>query len=105
MSLSDADQWALFGAVTFIILVSLALWVKYLPRYRQYKKKSAKLDKLNDQYEELRKRRKDLVFHYYWSVDSGNLKDADKHEVEVLEIDERIGKIRETYSEIESGGA
>jgi biopolymer transport protein ExbB/TolQ len=103
MAISDAGQWTIFGVLSIVILVLTVLWVQFLPRYKQYKQKIAKLDSLNSQYEELRRRRKDLVFHFFWSVDSGNMKEADEHERDVLDIDKKLKSIRESYSGVERG--
>jgi hypothetical protein len=104
MAVSDTTQWAIFGILSVLIVLGIGLWIKYMPRYREYRKKIANLDALNEQYEELRKKRKDLVFHFYWSLDSGNQKDADLHESEVLDIDKNLTSIRDRYSIIEKGG-
>ena len=104
MAVSDTEQWAIFGTLSIFIVLGIVLWIKYLPRYKEYKKKITKLESLNNQYEELRKKRKDLVFHFYWSLDSGNHKEADLHECEVLDIDEKLESIRERYSIVEKGG-
>ena len=101
--MNDAGQWTIFGVLSAVILLSVILWMRYLPRYRVYKRKVAKLDALNSQYEELRKRRKDLVFHFFWSVDSGNMKDADEHELEVIKIDKKLEEVKTSYIGVEQG--
>ncbi len=104
MTTSVTIQWVVLGVAAVIALLSGALWVKYLPKYRQYKRKQQCLDGLNLQYEELRKRRRDTVFNFFWSVDSDDLGTADRHERDVLEIDEKLTTIRNSYKEVEMGG-
>ena len=104
MAVSESSQWAIFGIFTILGLVGIVLWFKFLPTYRAYKVKSSKLQVINSEYEELRKRRKDLVFHFYWCVDSGNMKEADQHEVAVLDIDKKLETLRASYDTVERGG-
>lgn len=104
MTVSQSSQWTIFAVFAFIGLVSLVLWLIYLPSYRAYKIKSSKLQVINSEYEELRKRRKDLVFHFYWCVDSGNVKEADQHENDVLDIDKKLETLRGSYDTVERGG-
>jgi hypothetical protein len=104
MTVSESGQWLIVGSLIAVILIASILWIRYMPSYRAYRLKCAKLNSINVEYEELRRRRKDLVFHFYWSVDSGQQKDADKHETEVIAIDRKLESLRDAYTSIQRGG-
>lgn len=97
MEVSESSQWAIFGVFAILIILGIGAWITLLPKYRQYRRKMARLNVIDSQFEQLRKRRKDLVFHFYWAVDSGELRDADAHEQEVLQIDEKLKQLREEF--------
>jgi hypothetical protein len=102
MTVSQGDQWAVLGVLAAISVILIGLWLKYFPKYRRYRGKMEKLNKVNAQYEELRKRRKDLVFHYFWAVDSGSLREADDHEDRIINIDSKLNSLRESFKQIQS---
>lgn len=104
MAINDSSKWALFGVFTLVGVISVFLWIKFLPVYRAYNSKWSRLQIINAEYEELRRKRKDLVFHFYWCVDSGNMTEADVHEKDVLDIDKKLDNLRSSYSCIERGG-
>ena len=99
MAVDDDAQWAIFALFTILALVGVGLWLKYLPNYRRYRKRVAKLGEINAEYNELCKQRKDLVFHFYWCVDRGDLSEANQHEKRVNEIDVQLGILRESYNQ------
>lgn len=97
MTVSESSQWAIFGVFAILMLVGVGAWIALLPKYRQYRRKMSRLNVIDSKFQQLCARRKDLVFHFYWSVDSGDVRDADSHEREVLQIDERIKQLREEF--------
>ena len=102
MTVSQGGQWAVLGVLAAISIIFIGLWVRYFPKYRRYRGKMERLNKVNAQYEELRKRRKDLVFHYFWAVDSGSLLEADDHENRIINIDSKLNSLRESFKQIQS---
>lgn len=99
--ISVAGQWALFGALTVLLVLTMVLWVKYLPRLKAYRFKNAKLTAVNRRYVELCKSRKDIVYHFFWAVDRGDTKEADMHEERVIEIDSKLDDLRAQYKLIQ----
>jgi hypothetical protein len=100
---SDSTNWIVFGVLGALILISLFLWVKYLPKIRKYKSKRNSLNMLSSRYNQLCRERKDLVFHFYWAVDRGDNKEADVYEEQVLMIDSRLEKLKTEFDLVSRG--
>jgi len=104
-SVSDSTTWIVFGVLALFIVIAFGLWLKYLPRIRLYREKLSALNNINAKYIRLCRERKDLVFHFFWAVDRGDSKEADSYEKHVLEIDDKLDRLREEYLAVEKGGA
>ena len=99
----DSTNWIVFGVLGALILIALILWVKFLPKIRQYKSKRNSLNMISSRYKQLCRERKDLVFHFYWAVDRGDHKEADVYEDQVLMIDSRLEKLKNEYDLVSRG--
>jgi hypothetical protein len=97
---SAAASWAVFGVFAILIVVALGLWIRFLPKYRQYQKKEKALSLINQKYVELCRRRRDLVYHFFWSVDRGDSREADMHEGEILVIDKELSSLKSQYDDV-----
>jgi hypothetical protein len=53
---------------------------------------------ISSRYNQLCRERKDLVFHFYWAVDRGDIKEADVYEEQVLQIDSRLAKLKDEFN-------
>ena len=93
-SVSESSNWVIFGVLFFIVLVTFAFWWKLRPRINTYLSKNQKLAEINQAYNSLRKSRADFVYHYYWAIDSGELREATMHEDRILQIDTQLEKLR-----------
>ena len=102
--MSDSTEWIVFVFLSVMALVCTALWIKYLPKFRMYKRKASILSGINRKYTELCRRRRDLVYHFFWSVDGGEMRQADEHERDVLGIDEELKTLRQKYDDVERSG-
>eukprot|EP01066_Platyproteum_vivax_P009574 Platyproteum_vivax@DN4224_c0_g1_i1.p1 len=91
---------ALVFVVLIIILIPPILWV-VCPYYSRYRHKCNVLDNINLEYENLRKTREDVVFHYYWAVDRNDLKEAAQHEKYVQDLDGKCKQLQKVYHEYE----
>eukprot|EP00916_Digyalum_oweni_P025709 GHVL01042315.1.p1 GENE.GHVL01042315.1~~GHVL01042315.1.p1 ORF type:complete len:117 (+),score=23.86 GHVL01042315.1:19-369(+) len=94
-------------AISAVILISIALiyfFISYiLPYYREYIYKCELLDSVNREYENIRKVREDVVFHYHWANERGDFKEAGNHEAYVLELDEKLKHLTSTYNQVALG--
>lgn len=70
---------------------------------RQWQQKQARLDAINKEYENLRSVRKDAVYHHGWAQSRGDWKEAEDHEAHVVEIDKKLGILKEQYQAVEDG--
>mmetsp|Transcript_61168 Transcript_61168/g.145679 ORF Transcript_61168/g.145679 Transcript_61168/m.145679 type:complete len:122 (+) Transcript_61168:100-465(+) len=90
-----------------VLLVCLALLLYYgrrllqwgLAKYRLEKR----LDSINEEYERLRQVRQDVVYHHGWATSRGDHKEAESHEKHVIEIDEKLEKLRDRYDAVKAG--
>lgn len=98
MEVSDSTNWIIFGVLGGVIIIALALWVKFLPKIRKYRSKRNSLNMISSRYNQICRERKDLVFHFYWAVDRGDNKEADVYEEQVLQIDSRLEKLKAEYN-------
>ncbi|CAK9115582.1 Hypothetical protein SCF082_LOCUS53488 [Durusdinium trenchii] len=57
---------------------------------RRWQRKQARLDTINNEYENLRSIRKDAVYHHGWAQSRGEFKEAQDHEAHVEDIDKCI---------------
>mmetsp|Transcript_46652 Transcript_46652/g.108965 ORF Transcript_46652/g.108965 Transcript_46652/m.108965 type:complete len:117 (-) Transcript_46652:42-392(-) len=97
-----------FSWLTALMLVLLLLcggiYGKKLYRaVRQWQQKQARLDAINKEYENLRSVRKDAVYHHGWAQSRGDWKEAEDHEAHVVEIDKKLGILKEQYQAVEDG--
>jgi cytochrome b subunit of formate dehydrogenase len=93
--------WGIFTVMAVLAVTGVILWIRFLPKYRNYKKKAGLLNSVNQKYIALCKQRKDLVYHFYWAVDRVEMKEADFHEQEVLKIDKELESLRTKFKDIE----
>ncbi len=98
MSSLTALHWGLIGALLLITTVSVALWILFFPKYKQYTKRVRSLAQIDSEYRRLAKSREDVIFHFYWAVDRGDMADADKQESIVMNIDAQLETLRNTYN-------
>ena len=96
--ISESTNWIIFGVLCGVIVISLVLWLKFLPKIRKYRSKRNSLNMISSRYNQLCRERKDLVFHFYWAVDRGDNKEADVYEEQVLQIDSRLAKLKDEYN-------
>lgn len=87
-----------------LFVVAAGLIRVFWPKLQRYRARGANLDEVEKRYESLRRARKDVVYHYYWSTDRGDWKEADQHEKHCEELDNELDDLRETFHHIESGG-
>lgn len=90
------------SVILILVLTVFAFRVVY-PKYKKYRRKHTALDDLEEQYENLRSARKDVVFHYHWAKDRGDWRESDSHEKHCEELDNQLDDIRATFQSIESG--
>jgi len=96
---SDELDLEWYHFIGLIIFFPLGIYITI--KLRRWYKKKIILDQINEQYETLRSARGDVVYHYHWSVEDHDRKSASQHESHVMEIDEKLQKLRETYSKVE----
>ncbi|CAJ1336403.1 unnamed protein product [Effrenium voratum] len=70
---------------------------------RRWQRKQARLDAINQEYENLRSVRKDAVYHHGWAQSRGEFREAKDHEAHVVDIDRKLGILREQYKAVEDG--
>ncbi len=70
---------------------------------RNFMRRKRKLDAINKDYETLRSVRHDAVYHYGWASSRGDTKEADAHELHVMEIDRKLGVLKRKYEAIQAG--
>ena len=100
---SDSTNWVVFSVLALIVVVSFGLWLKFRPRINQYLAKNRKMDEINRAYNSLCRSRADVVYHYYWAVDSGELREASRHEARVLEVDSQLESLRLKFKAVQDG--
>lgn len=62
------------------------------------------MDELDARYEELRKMRRELVYHVDWARERGDRQEAIGLESEVERVDKELEEIKKLYEELEKQG-
>eukprot|EP00928_Gymnodinium_smaydae_P012963 TRINITY_DN14737_c0_g2_i1.p2 TRINITY_DN14737_c0_g2~~TRINITY_DN14737_c0_g2_i1.p2 ORF type:complete len:120 (+),score=29.62 TRINITY_DN14737_c0_g2_i1:74-433(+) len=88
------------GAIAFVVLF-IAL-VRAWRWYSRWARKQKRLDDINSEYELLRSVRQDALYHHGWAGSRGDHKEAEAHERHVMDIDEKLAKLKELYQSVEA---
>lgn len=94
------EQLYIVIPVLLITILLLILWISFYPKIQKYKNKVNKLNSINYEYEKLRSVRLGVVYHYFWSIDNREWKQASIHEQKVLNIDDRLKALKDEYNNV-----
>eukprot|EP00930_Biecheleria_cincta_P099493 TRINITY_DN91116_c0_g1_i1.p1 TRINITY_DN91116_c0_g1~~TRINITY_DN91116_c0_g1_i1.p1 ORF type:complete len:119 (-),score=18.85 TRINITY_DN91116_c0_g1_i1:47-403(-) len=87
-----------------LCLLGLAFALGKLLRFiRKCRRKQARLDAINKEYENLRSVRKDAIYHHGWANSRGDYKEALSHEAHVEAIDGKLECLKRQYKAVEDG--
>ena len=84
--------------------VFLACSLLALPRYRLWRTRKQRMDELDARYEELRKMRRELIYHVDWARERGDRQVALGLEPEVDRVDEELQAVKKLYEDLEKEG-
>ena len=91
---------------TMLFVIFLSIIAYYLKRkFSAYIKRRDKQKNLAEEYERKRKYRHDLAYHYYWQLDSGEREAARRTSLEILQLDEELAEMYDTYCELKRSGS
>lgn len=91
--------------ILLLFILALGMIIFYLKKkFSTYKRKRDKLKSLAEEYENKRKYRSDLAYHYYWQLDSGEHSAARRTSFEILQLDEELAEMYENYQELKRKG-
>ena len=91
------SYWSLFGILCASATVLMLCWLLIVPRLSSRWRATSRKNAIAEEYEQLVRIRQEAVYHFYWAVERKDLKEADAHELSVLEIDQRLADLKRTY--------
>ncbi|CAJ1336402.1 unnamed protein product [Effrenium voratum] len=97
------ETWLLALSASLTVLVLAIYGRRVYIAVRRWQRKQARLDAINQEYENLRSVRKDAVYHHGWAQSRGEFREAKDHEAHVVDIDRKLGILREQYKAVEDG--
>ena len=91
--------------IAYIVVLSIILYTLsvLLPKYTAYRLKSKKQDLIVEKYENLRKLRRELMYHIDWAHERGERNEAIKLEPEIDRIDKQLAELKAEYNQTEAG--
>ena len=87
-------------AVLGIIIYGLTV---ILPKFHAYRDKTRRQDLIVEKYENLRKLRRELMYHIDWAYERGERNEAVKLEPEIERIDKQLAELKSEYDQTEAG--
>ena len=93
-------EFFVYFVVLAIILYVLSI---LLPKYTAYRLRSKKQDLIVEKYENLRKLRRELMYHIDWAYERGERSEAVKLEPEIDRIDKQLAELKAEYDSSLSG--
>ena len=99
------DFVRLFPYLVFVFLIIWAIITYVIPQVRRYRRRNQMLDDIDEKYENLRKMRRDLIYHIDWARDRGENRRANELETEIDRIDQELEELRIRFNEVNEGKA